>query len=174
MGRARRTSIVGVFSRLPALRLYNDPPYMLNTLQEGAPKPPGAVPPAAAPTAGTTATPGAPAGTPPAGGGSSLVTFLPLVLMFVVFYFLLIRPQKKQQREREQLINNLKKNDHVLTHAGIYGIVKQISDQDFVLCIDENKDVRVKVARTAIAGVVKTSGGGEGEAKPEASEKAKS
>ena len=99
---------------------------------------------------------------------------LPLILMFVVFYFLLIRPQKKQQKERDLLISNLKKNDHVVTHAGIYGIVKQISDQDFVLCIDENKDVRIKVLRTAISAVVKQSGGGEGEAKPESPEKAKS
>ena len=100
--------------------------------------------------------------------------FLPLILMFVVFYFLLIRPQKKQQRERDLLITNLKKNDHVLTNAGFYGIVKQIGDKDFVLCIDENKDIRVRVLRSAIAGVEKISGGGEGEAKPEASEKAKS
>ena len=108
------------------------------------------------------------------GSSDFLTGILPLVLIFVVFWFLLIRPQKKQQKERDLMIANLKKNDHVLTHAGIYGIVKQINDQDFVLCIDENKDVRVKVSRTAIAAVIKTSGGGEGEAKPETSEKAKS
>lgn len=141
------------------------------TIQEGAPKPPGEAPPAApAGTTGTQAPPAAPTGS----GGGGLQMFLPLILMFVVFYFLLIRPQRKQQKEKDLLISNLKKNDHVLTHAGIYGIVKQISDQDFVLCVDENKDVRVRVARSAIAAVVKTSGGGEGEAKPESPEKAKS
>jgi len=146
---------------------------MMMSLQEGAPKPPGDAAPAA--PAGTTAAPASPQAPAPTGGaGGGLGMFLPLILMFVVFYFLLIRPQKKQQKERDLLISNLKKNDHVLTHAGIYGIVKQISDQDFVLCVDENKDVRVRVARSAIASVVKTSGGGEGEAKPESPEKAKS
>ncbi|HEX7898174.1 MAG TPA: preprotein translocase subunit YajC [Planctomycetota bacterium] len=144
------------------------------TLQEGAPKPPGEAAPAApAGPAGTTQQPAPAAPAQPSSGGG-LGMFLPLILMFVVFYFLLIRPQKKQQKERDLLIANLKKNDHVVTHAGIYGIVKQISDQDFVLCIDENKDVRIKVLRTAISAVVKQSGGGEGEAKPESPEKAKS
>lgn len=145
---------------------------MTTFTQEGAPKPPGEGAPA---PGGTTAAPAAPpANGQQSPGGGGLGMFLPLILMFVVFYFLLIRPQKKQQRERDQLIANLKKNDHVLTHAGFYGIVKQISDQDFVLCVDENKDVRVRVARSAIAAVIKQSGGGEGEAKPESPEKAKS
>jgi preprotein translocase subunit YajC len=146
---------------------------MTMNAQEGAPKPPGEAPPAPAPTSGTQAPPPA---APPAGGGKSggLEMFLPLVLMFVVFYFLLIRPQRKQQKERELLIANLKKNDHVLTHAGFYGIVKQINETDFVLCVDENKDVRVRVAKSAIANVIKQSGGGEGEAKPESPEKARS
>jgi preprotein translocase subunit YajC len=148
------------------------PSMKMMSVQEGAPKAPGDAAPAA--PAGTTA-PASPAPAAPAGGaGGGLGMFLPLILMFVVFYFLLIRPQKKQQREKDALIANLKKNDHVLTHAGIYGIVKQITDQDFVLCVDENKDVRVRVARSAIAAVIKTSGAGEGEAKPESPEKAKS
>jgi preprotein translocase subunit YajC len=147
---------------------------LLTLIQAGAPPAGGSGTPTTSTQAPPTPAPGAPAagGSPGAGGGLSM--FLPLVLMFVVFYFLLIRPQRKQQKERDLMIANLKKNDHVLTHAGFYGIVKQINDQDFVLCIDENKDVRVKVSRTSIAAVVKASGGGEGEAKPETPEKAKS
>jgi preprotein translocase subunit YajC len=130
-------------------------------------------------------TPAAPAGAPAtgqqppasgAGGGQGgafggMGMFVPLILMFVVMYFLMLRPQRKQQKEREMMISNLKKNDHVVTHAGIYGIVKQVQDGDIILAIDESKDVRIKVAKTAIAGLVKASGA-EGEAKPEG-EKAK-
>jgi len=144
---------------------------MTTIAQEGAPKPPGEAAPAPGGTTSTAAPQNPPAQNP---GGGGLQMFLPLILMFVVFYFLLIRPQRKQQKERELLIANLKKNDHVLTHAGFYGIVKQINDNDFVLCVDESKDVRVRVAKSAIANVVKQSGGGEGEAKPESPEKARS
>ena len=148
--------------------MYNPPPLMdLHALIRQAE---GAAPQApAAPTAAP-GTPQAPPEGAPASQQPGWVTFLPFILMFVVFYFLLLRPQKKQQQEREKMISTLKKNDHVLTHAGIYGIVKQVQDNEIVLCIDENKDVRVKVAKTAIAGLVKSSGG-DGEPKPEAAEK---
>ncbi len=120
---------------------------------------------------------GAPAGQPgqgqPGGGMGGLGGMLvPLVLMFVVMYFLMLRPQRKQQKEREVMIANLKKNDHVVTHAGIYGIVKQVQDADLILAIDESKDVRIKVAKTAIAGLVKASGA-EGAPKAEVEEKPK-
>jgi preprotein translocase subunit YajC len=144
----------------------------LQASQAPAPAAPAA-PPAAAPS--TTQAP-VPPGTDPAPAAQQppLLSMLPMLLMFVViFYLLILRPQRKQQKERDQMIANLKKNDHVLTHAGIYGIVKQVQDADLVLCIDENKDVRIRVSRTAIAGLVKASGGdgAAAEAKPESSEK---
>ncbi len=126
--------------------------------------------PGGAPSTGQPAAP--PAGGGGGGGFGGLGMFAPLILMFVVMYFLMLRPQKKQQKEREAMIANLKKNDHVVTHAGIYGIVKQVQDNDLILAIDESKDVRIKVAKTAIAGLVKASGA-ESEAKPEAQEKPK-
>lgn len=97
---------------------------------------------------------------------------IPLLLMGAVFYFLLIRPQKKQQLEREKLISGIKKNDHVFTTGGIFGIVDKVKDNEMILKIDEKSDVRIRVARSAIAGVEKVSGA-EGESKPETPEEAK-
>jgi len=113
----------------------------------------------------------APAGGQPAGPGLGGM-MIPLVLMFVVMYFLMIRPQNKERKKREETIAALKKNDHVLTSAGIYGIVKQLSDQDITLCVDERKDVCIRVSRASIASVVKVSGApAEADAKTEATEK---
>src|SRR5574341_288721 len=118
------------------------------------------------------------AGGAPAGGGGAPAgpglggMMVPLVLMFVVMYFLMIRPQNKQRKERELMISNLKKNDHVLTSAGIYGIIKQISDQDLTLCIDERKDVCIRVSKASVASLVKPSGApAEPEPKAEAEKK---
>jgi len=115
---------------------------------------------------------GAPAGGgQPAGPGLGGM-MVPLVLMFVVMYFLMIRPQSKERKKREEMISNLKKNDHVLTSAGIYGIVKQVTDQDLTLCIDERKDVCIRVSKASIASLVKASGApAESEAKAETTEK---
>jgi preprotein translocase subunit YajC len=118
---------------------------------------------------------GAPAaGAPQAGPGSSLGMMVPLVLMFVVMYFLMIRPQRKQQKLREEMIRNIKKNDHVLLASGIHGIVKQIKADDPVvtLCVDERKDVCIRVNRASITDLVKTSGTAEPEPAAEVQEKA--
>jgi preprotein translocase subunit YajC len=118
---------------------------------------------------------------PPAGGGGgaqppggSFLGMLPmLAMMFLVMYFLVMRPQSKQRKERDEMIKNLKKNDKVLTNAGIYGIVKQITadDPDLTLCIDERKDVCIRVSKQSIANLVKASGSPEPEAKAETTEK---
>ena len=115
----------------------------------------------------------APGGAASGAGGPGLQMMVPLVLMFVVMYFLMIRPQRKQAKEREGMIGTLKKNDHVLTNSGIYGIVKQVKpeDPDLTLCIDERKDVCIRVSKTSIAGLVKASGAPENEPKAEAQEK---
>ena len=118
-------------------------------------------------------------GAAPAGGGQPAGPglggmMIPLVLMFVVMYFLMIRPQNKERKKREEMITNLKKNDHVLTSAGIYGVIKQIKpeDQDVTLCIDERKDVCIRVSKASIASLVKASGApAESEAKAETTEK---
>jgi preprotein translocase subunit YajC len=122
--------------------------------------------------AGGASAPGA--GAAPAQAPGGLITMLPMfALMFVVMYFMMIRPQRKQAKEREGMIANLKKNDHVLTSSGIYGIVKQVKpeDPDLTLCIDERKDVCIRVSKTSISGLVKASGAPEGELKAEAQEK---
>jgi len=116
---------------------------------------------------------------PPAGGsgqgpGGGFLGMLPmLAMMFLVMYFLVMRPQSKQRKERDEMIKNLKKNDKVLTNAGIYGIVKQVNgdDPDLTLCIDERKDVCIKVSKQSIASLVKASGSADAEPKPETTEK---
>src|SRR5262245_33391494 len=117
---------------------------------------------------------------PPAGGGAPAAgpglggMMVPLVLMFVVMYFLMIRPQSKERKKREEMIANLKKNDHVQTSAGIYGIVKQVKPEDpyIIRCIDERKDVCIRVSKSSIVSLEKASGApAEAEPKAEATEK---
>jgi preprotein translocase subunit YajC len=83
-------------------------------------------------------------------GGGLMGMMLPLVLMFVVFYFFLIRPQQKKQKEHQDLLNQLKKGDQVLTSSGILGRITGITDQWVVLELQEK--VRIKILRSHIAG----------------------
>jgi preprotein translocase subunit YajC len=72
--------------------------------------------------------------------------------MFGFMYFLLIRPQRQQQRRHTDLLASLKPGDEVVTAGGIYGEVVQL-DAERVM-VENDEDVRIAVARRAIASVV--------------------
>ncbi len=98
----------------------------------------------------------APQGGAAAGSQNPIMGFLPILLIFVVFYFLLIRPQKKTQDEHKKMITELKKNDEVITSGGMYGTIVNLQDNVITLRIDDN--VRVKVQKGSISGLVKPKG----------------
>ena len=101
----------------------------------------------------------------PAGGPHPIVQFLPLILVFVVFYFLLIRPQQKRARERQEMINQLKRNDEVLTTGGLYGKVIELNEKIVTLEIAPKINVRVDrqhVDALVSGGKVSKGNGAEG------------
>ena len=75
-------------------------------------------------------------------GASGLEQFIPLLLILVVFYFLLIRPQQRQAREHRELLEKLKKNDQVVTAAGIHGRIEDIQGEQVRLEIAPGVVVR--------------------------------
>lgn len=82
-----------------------------------------------------------------AGGGFG--AFIPIILMFVIFYFLLIRPQQKKAKAHQEMINNLKKGDKVVTSGGIHGVITGLDESTVTLEIAEK--VRIKVTRNSMA-----------------------
>jgi len=105
------------------------------------------------------------------GGPGPLVQFLPLILVFAVFYFLLIRPQQQKAKTQREMIDNLKRNDEVITAGGLYGRVVELADKVVTLEIAPKVHVRVDRPRieTVISGV--KSGKGSGPEKGEGKEK---
>ena len=87
------------------------------------------------------------AGCLPAGDGEeagfdpTIIIFL--VLIFGVMYFLMIRPQRKRQKEHEQLIEELKRGDRVVTAGGIHGVVESLSEDSVVIKIESGATMRV-------------------------------
>jgi preprotein translocase subunit YajC len=87
------------------------------------------------------------------GGGSSLGMLIPMVLVFVLFYFLIIVPQRKRQRAIDEMLNNLKAGDKVVTSGGIYGQVISVREDKRTVQLKIAENVRIEVARTAISGL---------------------
>lgn len=71
-----------------------------------------------------------------------------MALIFVVFYFFMIRPQMKKQKEIKKFRDSIAIGDKVITSGGIYGKVKDIKQDSFVLEIAEN--VRVTVDKNSV------------------------
>ena len=71
----------------------------------------------------------------------------------------MIRPQQKQEKARLAMIAGVKKNDKVLTTAGIYGTVVSVdTEQDRILIrIDDDKGVRAAFSRGSILKVLDAS-----------------
>jgi preprotein translocase subunit YajC len=87
-----------------------------------------------------------------AGTSAAIVQFLPIIAIGLVFYFLVIAPANKQRKKTQEMISSLKKGDRVMTTGGIYGTIQGVEAEVVYLKIAEN--VKVKVARSAVSGVV--------------------
>ena len=79
-----------------------------------------------------------------------LISLLPLILMFVVLYFLMIRPQMKRAKEHKNLVENLQKQDEIITSSGIVGRIININSTYITLEVgDAQNKTEVIVKRQA-------------------------
>jgi preprotein translocase subunit YajC len=78
--------------------------------------------------------------------------FLILIVAFGFLWFVLIRPQKRRQLEAARTVNALQVGSEVLTAGGIYGEVTEVHDNDVMVRIAPQLEVRV--ARKAIGAVI--------------------
>ncbi len=83
-------------------------------------------------------------------GGFDWTLIVFIVLLIAIFYFLIIRPQRRQQKRHQELMQELKRGDKVVTTGGIYGVVESLSDDSIVLKVESGASIRV--ARNSIAG----------------------
>jgi len=74
---------------------------------------------------------------------------MPIIMIYIIFYFILIRPQRQEQKKHKDMINNLKKNDEVVTNSGIHGTIVNVKEKTFMLRVDDN--VKIEIEKNSIA-----------------------
>jgi len=84
------------------------------------------------------------------GGGNILLSFLPFLLIIVIMYFLMIRPQVKKQKEKQKMLETMKKGDNVVTMGGIHGKIVGFSEDNKMVIVKIDENVKVNVERSAI------------------------
>jgi preprotein translocase subunit YajC len=87
--------------------------------------------------------------TPEGEGGLDWTAIIGLIVIFGLMYLVLIRPQRKRQKEHQQLMEELKRGDRVVTAGGIYGQVESLSDDSVVIKVESGATMRV--ARNSVA-----------------------
>ncbi len=77
-----------------------------------------------------------------------------IIAMFALLWVLLIRPQRAKQQQQQQMLSTVEPGDEILTVGGLYGIVQEL-DEDDDLIVEIAEGIHVRVARRAVATVVK-------------------
>ena len=76
---------------------------------------------------------------------------LPFILIIFIFYFIVIKPEKGKKQELKKMIDNLKKNDQIITIGGIHATVINVKETTLIARIDEN--VKIEIDKEAVTTV---------------------
>jgi len=81
-----------------------------------------------------------PAAASPDGG---MFNILMIVALIAIFYFFMIRPQQKRQKELKKSREAMGKGDTVVTAGGIYGRIRDVRPDSFIIEVDNGVKLRV-------------------------------
>src|SRR5438132_10422244 len=77
-----------------------------------------------------------------------IISFLPLIFILGIFYLIVFLPARRRQKKLQEMIDNLKVGDKVVTSGGIYGTIVGFKDDRIQLRVAEN--VKVELSRNAV------------------------
>ena len=90
----------------------------------------------------------------PTGQPNPLMSFLPIILIFGIFYFLLFMPMQRQKKQQKKMLAELQNGQAVVTSGGIIGTIVAINSDDSLVLRIKPDNVKLTVARSAVAGLV--------------------
>ena len=85
-----------------------------------------------------------------ANGQPSPVFVQPLIFLAIglIFYFIVFLPNKKRQKALQDMLNNLKNGDKVITSGGIFGVVAGIKEDRIQLKVADQ--VKIEISKSAV------------------------
>ena len=72
-----------------------------------------------------------------------------LVAFFAIFYFLIILPRKKQEKKHNEMVQNLRVHDRIVTIGGLHGEIKKLKEKTLIMKVSENADI--EILKSAVA-----------------------
>ncbi|MEA2111390.1 MAG: preprotein translocase subunit YajC [Campylobacterota bacterium] len=72
-----------------------------------------------------------------------LAQLFPFIILLAIMYFIIIRPQQQQQKKHQEMINDLKKGDKIVTIGGVIAEVKKVDEEFFVVKMNDATEVKI-------------------------------
>ena len=99
--------------------------------------------------------------------GGAFGPVIPFLVIGGLFYMLLIRPERRKRQELDKMLDNLNKDDQIVTVGGVWGVVVNASkgSEYITVRVDEGTGTKLRVLRSAVSRVVsdvKTDGSKDG------------
>ncbi len=85
------------------------------------------------------------------GEASPFGMLLPMLMMLAIFYFIWFLPMRNKQKKQEELLKSLKAGDKIIVNPGILATVASVEGDVLVVRVDEK--TKIKILRTAVAGL---------------------
>lgn len=95
-------------------------------------------------------------GPPPEGPNMLFV----MAVIFLIFWFVMIRPARNEQKRKQQMLDEIKKSDKVITSGGLYATVAAVGEKELTIKFDDGP-TRVKILRSSISTVLNKDDEGE-------------
>lgn len=93
---------------------------------------------------------------PPA--NALLQQMLFIVPLFLIFYLLIFMPMQRQKKNQKLMLAGLANGNMVLTTGGIIGTIVAIEPDDTLVIRVKPDNIKIQVARSAVASVVAGEG----------------
>ena len=91
---------------------------------------------------------------PQAPAGPNPMSYLLLFgVLIAIYYFLVAAPQRKRQKAVQEMIDNLKNGDKVVTSGGLLGTVVRANTEEASVKIRVAPSVEIDVLRSSITGL---------------------
>ena len=75
--------------------------------------------------------------------GSGWTSIIMMAAVVLIFWLFMIRPQQKRQKEVQQKREALTTGDRIVTSGGLFGVIRDIKEKEFVVEITDGVRVRV-------------------------------
>ena len=75
--------------------------------------------------------------------GSGWTSIIMMAAVVLIFWLFMIRPQQKRQKEVQQKREAVTTGDRIVTSGGLFGVIRDIKEKEFVVEIADGVRVRV-------------------------------